>query len=141
MNNNQEMLNRNHNELIELKYVLMKDDEFFFQVCYLSVNTLIHWTMWARRSRQPAAGFSEIFVHAPFSFIDKLFFNNKRLVVVGSMMLIPICSFALMTRSAPSLPPATLSSGSFSPRCEPSALCVLKIALVFCVAYCICIIF
>lgn len=31
MNNNQEMLNRNHNELIELKYVLEKDEEFFAQ--------------------------------------------------------------------------------------------------------------
>ena len=31
MNNNQEMLNRNYNELIELKYVLEKDEEFFSQ--------------------------------------------------------------------------------------------------------------
>jgi len=31
MNNNQEQLNRNHNELIELKYVLQKDDEFFYE--------------------------------------------------------------------------------------------------------------
>jgi len=32
MNNNQEMLHRNHNELIELREVLTKDDEFFMEV-------------------------------------------------------------------------------------------------------------
>jgi hypothetical protein len=32
MNSNQEMLNRNYNELIELKYVLTKDTAFFSEV-------------------------------------------------------------------------------------------------------------
>jgi len=32
MNNNHEQLVRNHNELTELKYVLQKDDEFFYEV-------------------------------------------------------------------------------------------------------------
>jgi hypothetical protein len=32
MNGNQEMLNRNHNELIELRHVLQKDSSFFDEV-------------------------------------------------------------------------------------------------------------
>ena len=32
MNNNQEMLNRNYNELVELRHVLQKDSSFFDEV-------------------------------------------------------------------------------------------------------------